>query len=162
MAAALGQNVYGGLAEVGKLKATIGLVVAVCLALSCCTSGGLTINAAMNDKHTGTATATLTNTTCTSNTCTSVATYSVNGQAYKLNVTTGNPAPGSLNVSYDPTKPSDAEQNKPSNVLGFGLIAGGLLVIILGYLFYWLTMNYKPIAALEGVSAIYDVGKAAF
>lgn len=158
----LGQNVYGGLAEVGKLKATIGLVVAVCIALSCCASGGMTIQVAASDKHTGTSTASLSNVTCTSNTCTAVATYSVNGTSYKLNVSTGNPAPNSLDISYDPAHPSDAEQNKPSKFLGFGLIIGGILVVIVGCVFYWLTMNYKPIAAIEGAGAIYDVGKSVF
>jgi hypothetical protein len=156
------QNVYGGLAEIGKLKATVGLVVAACVALSCCVSGGFTIKSAMSDKHTASANATLSNVNCTSNLCTAVGTYSVSGQTYTLGVNTGNPAPSSVSISYDPAKPSDAEQNKPSTGLGIGLIVGGFIVIIIGYLFYWLTMNYKPIAAIEGAGAVYDIGKAVF
>ena len=69
------QGVYNGLAEVGKIKATIGLVVAVCVALSCCASGGMTLA----DKHTAQATASVSNVNCASmtNPCYAPASYTV-------------------------------------------------------------------------------------
>lgn len=154
---------YTGLADLGQLRAQIGMVMAVCLALSLCASGGVTIASSLKDKHTATASATLSQTTCSSNACTSVATYTVSGKQYTLNgYSTGNPVPGTNTVNYDPANPGDAEQTKLPVGLGIGLIVGGLIVVLCGYLAYWLTMSYKPIAALEGVETVYNVGKSAF
>ena len=154
---------YTGLAEVGQLRAQVGMVVAVCLALSLCASGGSTIASSLKDKHTATAPATLSQTTCSSNACTSVATYTVSGKQYTLNgYSTGNPVPGTNTVNYDPANPGDAEQTKLPVGLGIGLIVGGLVVVLCGYLVYWLTMSYKPVAALEGADTIYNIGKSTF
>ena len=139
------------------------MVVAVCLALSLCASGGATIASSLKDKHTATASATLSQTTCLSNACTSVATYTVSGKQYTLNgYSSGNPVPGTNTVNYDPANPEDAEQTKLPIGLGIGLIVGGLVVVLCGYLVYWLTMSYKPVAALEGAETIYNLGKSAF
>ena len=70
--------------------------------------------------------------------------------------------PGTNTVNYDPANPGDAEQTKLPVGLGIGLIVGGLVVVLCGYLVYWLTMNYKPVAALEGADTIYNIGKSAF
>jgi hypothetical protein len=162
MDSTLGQNVYGGLAQVGQLKATIGVVVAVCIASSFCASGGLMINAAATDKHTGSASAVLSQVNCNSNACTAVGTYNVDGKSYTTNVTTMNPAPSNVNISYNPSNPGDGVQNKPSTGFGIGLIVVGFIVVLIGAVVYWVTMSYKPIAALQGAGAIYDVGKAVF
>jgi len=154
---------YTGLAEIGKIRTQIGMVFVVCLALSLCASGGVTINASLKDKHTATSPVTLSGTTCTSNTCTSVATYTVSGHQYTFNgYTTGNPVPQMNTVSYDPANPGDAEQGKPSVVFGIGLIVGAILLILCGCIGYWLTMTYKPIAAAEGAETVFNVGKTIF
>jgi hypothetical protein len=154
---------YTGLAEVGKIRTQFGMVFVVCLALSLCASGGATINASLKDKHTGTAPATLSNTVCTSNTCTSVATYTVSGQQYTFNgYTTGNPVPQVNTVSYDPSNPGDVEQAKPPLGIGIGLIVGAILLFLCGCIGYWLTMTYKPVAALEGADTVLSVGKTIF
>jgi hypothetical protein len=160
--AAVGQNIYGGLAEVGKLQATFGLVLAFCIAASCCASGGVTIKNAASDKHTATTSAVVSGVTCTSNACTGTGTYTVSGQTYTLPVTTGVPAPAKVNIMYDPAKPSDAIQNKMSPVVGYALISGGFCLVLCALLGYWLTNTYKPIAALGGASAISQVGQAIF
>lgn len=154
----MADQVYTGLADIGQIRAQIGMVVAVCIALSLCTCGGVTISSALSDKHTATAPATLSKTTCTSNTCTSVATYNVSGNQYTLNgYTTGNPVPQTNTVNYSPSNPGDAQQNKPPLGLGIGLIVIGLLVVLCGYIMYSLTMSFKPVAALEGVETIKNI-----
>ena len=160
--AAAGENIYGGLAQLGKIWATLGLVLGLCIAASCCASGGATIKNAADDKHTATVSAVVSGTMCTSNTCTGTATYTVSGQTHTLAVTTGVPSPTNITVMYDPANPSDAVQNRPPASVGYGLIAGGFFVVIIATLGYWLTNTYKPIAALGGASAISQVGQAIF
>jgi hypothetical protein len=156
----MADQVYSGLADIGKIRAQIGMVVAVCVALSLCTCGGMTIKSALGDKHTETTPVSLSQSTCMSNKCTSVATYTVDGKQYTFDrYTTGSPVPQNNTVNYNPTNPEDAEQNKPPLGLGVGLIIGGILVVLLGYLAYWLTTSFKPIAALEGADTVYNVGK---
>jgi hypothetical protein len=154
------ETAYTGLAEIGKIRATIGVAVAVCLGLSMCASGGFMISGAKNDKHTSTATAALSNAQCSSNTCSSTATYTVGETPYTLGVTTGNPAPNNLTIAYNPSKPEDANQNPPSPVPGFAFIGIGFLVALIGLFAYWLTMTYKPVAALGGAQTVYDLGKS--
>ena len=48
--ATAGQGVYNGLATVGKIQATVGLVVFTCIAMSCCASGVMTIKNDASDK----------------------------------------------------------------------------------------------------------------
>ena len=160
--AAVGQNVYGGLAQLGKFQATLGLVLAFCIAASCCASGGVTIKNAASDKHTATASAVVSGATCTSNVCTGTGTYTVSGQKYTLGVTTGVPAPANVDIMYDPAKPSDAIQNKMSPAIGYALIGGGFCLVLCAVFGYWLTNTYKPIAALGGASAIGQIGDSIF
>jgi hypothetical protein len=87
----------------------------------------------------------------------------VSGKQYTLNgYSTGNPVPGTNTVNYDPANPGDAEQGKMPIGLGIGLIVGGILMVLCGYFIYWLTMKYKPVAALEGAETVYNVGKTIF
>jgi hypothetical protein len=153
------ENIYGGLAQVGQLKAQLSLGFSICLALSLCVSGGFALNSAFSDKHTATTTATIkSSSSCSSNTCPGVATYYVSGVSYTLN---GQWGPSeTTKIAYDPKNPGDAEQNPPSPVFGITLFAIGICVVIVGYLIYKLTMTYKPLAALSGAGALYDVGKA--
>jgi len=147
------QGVYNGLAEVGKLKATIGLVVAVCVALSCCASGGM----ALSDKHTAQVTATISNVNCASatTTCVAPANYSVSGNTYSIQTTwPTNKTPATVQVSYDPKNPADGIQGQTSSIVGIGMIVTGFLIVLCGYLIYRLTMAYKPLAAVEGVNAV--------
>lgn len=156
------QGVYNGLAQVGKIQSAIGLVLAFCIASSCCASGGMTIKNATSDKHTATASAVVSGTTCTSNVCTGTGTYTVSGQTYTLGVTTGIPAPANVNIMYDPAKPSDAVQNKMGAGIGYALIGAGFCLVLCAMLGYWLTTTYKPIAALGGASAVGQIGQSIF
>jgi hypothetical protein len=70
--------------------------------------------------------------------------------------------PGTNTVNYDPANPGDAEQTKLPIGLGIGLVICGVFMVLCGYLVYWLTMNYKPVAALEGAETIYNIGKSTF
>jgi hypothetical protein len=154
-------GVYSGLADLGQLRAKIGLGFAVCIGLVLCASGGMTISSALNDKHTKTVTATLSNTTCTLNACTSIASYNVGGKSYTLlNFPTNNPAPKTVTVSYNPSNPSDSQSNQPSLGLGIGLLVAALFVMICGYVVYKLTMSFKPLAAVEGADMVYGLGKS--
>ena len=159
---AAGQNIYGGLAQLGKLQATLGLVLAFCIASSCCASGGMTIKNAAADKHTATASAVVSGATCTSNVCTGTGTYTVSGQTYTLPLKTGVPAPANIKIMYNPSKPSDAVQSKMSPAVGYALIMGGFCLVMCAIIGYWLTTTYKPIAALGGVSAVGQIGDAIF
>jgi len=147
------QGVYNGLAEVGKIKATIGLVVAVCVALSCCASGGM----ALADKHTAQATAAVSNVNCASmtNPCYAPASYTVSGKEYSIQTTWPNKeTPSTIQVSYDPKNPTDGVQGKPNTMIGLGMILTGFLLVMCGYLIYHLTTKYKPLAAVQGANAI--------
>jgi hypothetical protein len=156
------QNIYGGLASIGQVKAKIGLAVSVCVALSLCSSGATFIRSALNDKHTSKTTATLLTgqSSCSSNTCSGIASYNVNGRDYTCPGNWGNPLPTSTSISYDPNNIKDCQPNAPSPVLGISLIVAALCVVVIGYVVYTLTMKYKPLAAVEGAGAIYNVGKA--
>lgn len=147
------QGVYNGLAEVGKIKATIGLVVAVCVALSCCASGGMTLA----DKHTAQATASVSNVNCASmtNPCYAPASYTVSGKEYSIQTTWPNKeTPSTIPVSYDPKNPSDGVQGNSPVLFGIAMIISGFLLVICGYLIYHLTTKYKPFAAVQGANAI--------
>jgi len=154
------QNVYGGLAQIGQIKAQIGLGIAVCLALSLCVSGGVLIKSTITDKHTTPITATLVaSSSCSSNTCPAVASYSVNGKKYTLNGQWANPLPSTATIAYDPANPGDSEQNPPSFTFSIILMVAAICIVIIGFIIYKLTMTYKPIAALEGADAVYNIGK---
>ena len=85
----------------------------------------------------------------------------MSGKQYTLKeYSTGNPVPQTNTVNYDPANPGDAEQSKAPLGIGIGLIVIGILMVLCGYIGYWLTMKYKPIAALEGAETVYNVGKA--
>jgi len=157
----MAQNVYGGLAQVGQLKAQIGLGVSVCLALSLCVSGAMALNSARTDKHTATVNATLSSSgSCSSNTCPGLASYKVGSASYTLSGTWNNPLPTSTTIAYDPSNPTDSEQNPPSFTFGFILLTVAVCIAIIGFVIYKITMAYKPIAALEGADAIYNLGRA--
>jgi len=155
---------YNGLAQVGQLKAKVGLAVAVCLGLSLCVSGGVSLNSALKNKHTATVDANLSggSSSCSSNTCPGTATYNVGSTSYTLTGTWPNPLPWTTKVAYDPSNPGDAEQNPPSYTLTIILCSVAICMMIIGFVIYKVTMAYKPVAALEGAGALYNVGKAVF
>ena len=62
-------QVYQGIANVGKAKATLGVVIAALVASSLCTSGAMTMNNAIHEKHTEQIQATVSNVKCTNNVC---------------------------------------------------------------------------------------------
>lgn len=158
----MASEVYGGLAAVGELKAKVGLACAICIGLSCCASGVSTIKSASSDKHTASVQAITSNASCVSNTCTADSMYTVDSKDYILKGSWSNVAPTTFTVLYNPSDPSDATQHAPSVGLGIGFIVGGTVIFIFAMLIYWLTMSYKPIAAVSGADAIYDVGKQIF
>jgi hypothetical protein len=154
-------DVYGGLAQVGQIKAQVGLGISVCLALSLCAWGGSVIASVSKDKHTANTNATLKSTSCPpSFNCPVVATYDVGGKMYTWSGTMQSPLPATVNVNYNPDKPDDVVQTKPSYKLGATLISCAICIIIFGYLSYYLTMQYKPLAAIEGANAAAGVARA--
>ena len=159
------QNVYGGLAQVGQLKAQVGLIISVCLAVSMCTSGAIFLKNSLTDKHTKNTSATVSpgSSACSSgSTCSAVASYTVDGKTYSVPGSWPVPLPSTTTIAYDPANPSDAEANPPSTIFGIILLAAACCVLVVGYITYQITMTYKPIAAVEGAGAIYNIGKATF
>jgi len=155
------QGVYNGLANVGQLKAQIGLGVSICLALSLCTSGGFALRSFFTDKHTSTVQGSVTPTPCPASTsCPAPIKYTVDGKTYTLNGSFMSPLPATMNVSYDPKNPSDSEQGGRSLALSAFLMGAAVVILIIGYFVYRVTMAYKPVAAIEGAGALYNLGKA--
>jgi hypothetical protein len=154
---------YNSLANIGKLKAQIGLGISVCLALSLCASGAFTLKSYLSDKHTATTRATIMSTSCPpSGSCPASANYTVDSKTYTINGAWTVPLPSAVPVSYDPKNPEDSSQDPPSISLSIILVCAALCVVVIGYVVYTLTMAYKPLAAVEGASAIYTVGKGLF
>lgn len=153
--------VYNGLAQVGQIKAQVGLGISVCLALSLCAWGGSMIASAAKDKHTANTNASIKSTSCTpSFNCPVVATYDVNGKMYTWSGTVQSPLPSTVIVNYDPAKPEDSVQTRPSYKFGAILVGIAICIVLFGYLIYYLTMQYKPIAALQGADATVGVARA--
>ena len=152
-------QVYQGLANVGKAKATVGVVIAALVASSLCTSGAMTMNNAIHEKHTEQIQATVSNVKCTNNVCTITATYQVNGNSYSINTTVGAPAPDKITLYYDPKNPADSETFRTSKSLAYVLMMGGLCVIVIGIIIYSLTNRFKVVAAVEGADTLFNFAK---
>lgn len=143
---------YSALATAGKIKAIFGLVFAASIASSLCTVGGLSLRDQRSASTNGT-----TSGTCSSTVCTAKVSYTVSGVSYSIPATFVNVVPPSVNVYYNPSNPSDASTSPSSKITGFIFSAAGLFVLLLGILIYWLTTRFKPLAAVEGADAIYDI-----
>jgi len=152
-------GVYDGLAAVGQAKATLSLIAAVLIASCLCTSGAITINKAVTEKHTEQITATVSNVKCTNNTCSITASYQVNGNSYSINTMAGAPAPSSLTLYYNPKDPSDAETFRTNKTAGFILSSAGLFMLIIGLIIYQVTSKFKVVAAVQGADTLFDFAK---
>ena len=144
-------NVYNGLATLGRVRAMVGLVLAVSIASSLSTSGAFMIRSAMSDKHTAKTTGTL-SANCVSNVCTGTVTYTGGTLSWMGNA----PAPKTVDVWYDPKNPKDAELGHDSTTGGIACIVCGLCVLIIGYLIYWVTQQSKVAAGLYGVDTVAE------
>jgi hypothetical protein len=159
----MADQLYGGLASLGQLRAKVGFACAICIGLALMGGGGFLINSTLNDKHSQTTSATLAkNCPAPSPMCQATASYTVGGKGYTLTNEWTQPVPPSVPVYYDPSNPGDATYQKPSWIPGAMLIGVAVLLIACAYLIYSLTMRYKPLAALEGADTIADFGKSIF
>jgi len=148
----MAQTAYNGLAKIGELKAKVGLVFAVCIALSMCASGASVINSASKDKHKAKV--------IVKTSGSGSVKYTVGGKTYTYSGSLPSPTPAQVTLAYDPSNPDDAVQNPPDYYTGVGLMLSAILVVICGFVVYKITMSYKPLAAISGAETGINIIKA--
>lgn len=63
-----------------------------------------------------------------------------------------------INVYIEPSDPNNVQLNSPpSNTTGIILIVVGLLIILGGWIWYWISKKWKVAAAATGASGIWNI-----
>jgi len=165
----LGDQLYNDAASLGKLRALIGLIAGVVIAIIMIIIGIAQLISASSKKHTMPVVATVTQLTgCQSLTpsnpsyeCTFALSYTVNGVAYNVSSFSSTSkkmmAVGqTITVYYDPANPNDIsnESRDYEKKFGWGLIGVAILIIGIAYFLWWLTNNYTFFAAAQGVGTV--------
>ena len=167
----LGQEMYSGTAEFGRIMAIIGAVVATLIGIGLIIFGGIltTHKTQFSASVQGTV---IDSSMCvpTNNddgsiteTCMVAAHYNVGSQCKPCmiagTVTSSVPyTSGFITVYYDPSDPKQASLNSDdSTVGGWVMIAIGIVMIIFSWLWVWITRKYKIAAAVGGVTSGLDI-----
>ena len=155
-------TIYDGVASIGKIKATIGLIGAVILCVVLYIFGFYLETHANN--HTQAVTGTVISCNCTvsnkSQTCTIVVGYVVNGKPLSGMVTSpiSYSAGSPIAIKYDPKNPGDVQIPQISNAtIGFIFMGIGTFAVVSASVYFYLVSNFKPLAALQGASTIEHV-----
>lgn len=165
----LGDQLYNDAASLGRLRALIGLIAGVVIAIIMIIIGIGLIISSSSKKHTMAVVATVTQLTgCKSLTpskpsyeCTVALSYTINGVVYNASSfsSTSNTmmAVGqTITVYYDPANPTDISNQSRDQEKNFGwsLIGVSILIIGIAYFFWWLSNRYTFFAATEGVGTV--------
>lgn len=165
----LGDQLYNDAASLGRLRALIGLIAGVVIAVIMIIIGIARLISASSKKHTMSVVATVTQLTgCQSLTpsnpsyeCTVALSYTVNGVVYNVSSFSSTSkkmmAVGqTITVYYDPANPNDIsnESRYYEKKIGWGLIGLAILIIGMAYFFWWLSNRYTFFAAAEGVGTV--------
>lgn len=165
----LGDDLYTGAAEVGKIRTTISLVIACVIGVMLIVFGVYLLF--KENKHTTAVTATIVdimpNGNCTSTidrnntqivSCDVHVTYDYNGKTYVpanvLRTTDGfHSKNGTMTVYIDPLNPIDCSLESKQMDTTAGMIVVGIAVVVIAsaILLWWLSQRYKFFAAAEGV-----------
>ena len=173
----IGDQLYTGAAEVGKIRTTISLVIAVIIGVVLLIVGfillfkknvhSFTVSALVDSANCSPVTRFVNNTMSTSYNCELKISYMYKGERYPpmsgsdptffpLNMplsdrqyTKGN----SVDIFIDPNNPSDnsLESAQSDRIAGWICIGFAIVIVGMSYLMRWLSQRYKFFAAAEGI-----------
>ena len=167
MSETTGEKVYSGIAEYGKIRAGIGLVVGGFICIIFLLIGIYMVS--RKEIHTLRLNTKIEKASCSlvhvsgknkqlSYSCDLTVKYTVDGKEYTyegIKNSVQQYLPGSsIDVYVDPTNPSDATFDSGLKWLGWILIAISLFIIILVGGNFYLTTRYKGYAAFTGASGV--------
>ena len=166
----LANTVYSGVAEIGKARTTLSLVIAVVLCV-CSVSLGI-YTSTIKDKYTMKTNAVITSSNCTGDTtpehrrCVNDLDFTINDKKYSGNIQENiqRNKGDSIQIKYNPENPSDIQDMNSISIqkLSWIFIGFGIGALLIASIYYYFVSTYKPLAAIDGVSTIYDVGKYMF
>jgi hypothetical protein len=151
-------QIYSGAADLGRVYAIIGVVIGTLIGIAMIVGGSYVLY--KKDPFTASVTGKVVSRSCFASNCSIGVTYNVNGIAYNAGFTVAIQDPyvvgSSITVWYDPSNPNSSEvQRLPHDVLGWGLIVGGVVIIALVWFTLFLSRRYKFFAAAEGAYGTY-------
>ena len=171
-----------GLKTYGEFRTRIGVIVAVIASIFMCICGWMIVLG--KDTHTMKTKGTLSNVSCTSNVCTATVEYTIGTSTFESPAPSPSqspapaPAPVSANtykitlqvlqnskegqvvdVYYNPENPNDASLGTAPKVIGWGLIGGATLIIILSILFmkFFSGLSNQGKAIVGGFEAVGNI-----
>jgi hypothetical protein len=156
----IGEEVYTGASEFGKINAVIGLIFAIIICTGLIIGGIYLIRE--RDKITSEVTGTVLNANClpvanNQYSCSFDVKYNVNNKEYTRRFKrTGDPIQNSDNieVSFDPENPDNSYIDYMSKKLTGEILLGiGIFVLVASIISTFLTFRYKFFAAAQGVAA---------
>ena len=157
-------TIYSGAAEIGKVKATLGLIIGSIIVLVMMLISYFLITS--KDVYKATIKSTVSSSTCSADTkgnksCTVGVNYTVNNKAYTgtVNSNVAYDVGDSLVVKYNPDNPNDVTANTMSqNTIGYLMSAGSVVVGVIIVVYYVMVSKSKAFAALSGAEATMDLG----
>jgi len=160
MSSGLGQEIYTGAAEIGKIRVTISLIISIIIGIFLLVLGIIMI--CKKNVHIEQITANVDIANCTAYqqnyNCNLIISYEYNGKIFsKKPLRTTNSSNFVVNDKIDiyinPQNPSDysLESLAKDKMIGWFMIGISFIVVALAVLFYWLTYKSKFFAATEGV-----------
>ena len=154
-------GIGNGLAVVGQSYASIQFVSLVSFILLVCIIGGIL---ASNNHSSSTNATVLANSTCSksesdpkSSICSTEISYIVGNKTYTSNLsdnTVHNNGQTINSIYYDPSNPNDITSFNLKTIGFIMIFLVAPLILLLGYLSYYLTMNNTTYAAIQGASDI--------
>lgn len=171
----IAESVYSGAATVGKIQATMGLIVGGIVAICMCIVGFFLVRS--EDKLTEKTKAIVQNAKCTETIvyeknknrttydCNLEVAYIVNNVPYVefVKTTTKYNTGESLEISYNPTNPKEiAVDHIPPKVLGVGSSVVAIIIILSVGLHFYFAKKYEPYAAVQGAMTTVDIAKKIF
>ena len=160
----LASQLYSGVADLGKARAASGLVVGIIVCILFFTTGFYAIS--LHD--TRTTSAIINNTKCTYDannavSCLSDLTFNVDKKTYysSLNENKYRNKGDTIIIKYNPSEPSNIISNDSLSSQKFGsiLMVVGILFLLCTIGMYYFTYKYKPIAAMQGIDTIGNIGQ---
>lgn len=166
----IGSGIYSGVALYGRFQAVLGVVIGVIISIILISYG----ISRLHDPHTSDAQMNITevsacnqqmisgnkgNTYAQYSCNISVSFIASNGNKYNVsNINVNSSVPLKVGMSiylrYDPSNPSSVVQEISPRTLGWGLIAGGILVSAIAIGIAVLSFKYKGFAAVEGTASL--------
>jgi hypothetical protein len=163
----VGQQIYSGTAEFGRITAVIGAAFATVIGIALIVWSVFLLT--HKTTYTGSVTGRVISGNCVTDpddggntTCTVTAGYQVGGKSYTTAGMVDSPnvyrEGDTITVHYDPSNPRNAAlQSDESNIVGWIFLSIGIVVISISWLSVWLTHRYKAYAAVSGVATAADM-----